>query len=783
MPVSTQRKRSLLASIRSWAVLAIMFGMVAMVLAFLDRLQPVRQWMFWRYSMIGGYAMLFGIASFSIGHTAVGLMARGLALPLRERLLFDGAVGVLLFALGVLLAGLCGGLGGVFFWALPLSLILIGIPRIIVDTPNVLAQIRTYRRLEHQRPTLLHTIALGFGLIGLVLVYLPILVPGNMAYDTQVYHLGIAEHYAAAGKIRGFADGWFPGTLPHLASWIYTWAFTIPNSDLHTRVELAAHVEYLLFVFTVAGVPLLVERLLYGRRVRGAWAGFFLFPGIFLYDASLGIAADHVLALWAIPLVLAAMRLTSTWAPGSGLLFAAICGGAALTKSQSIYMLVPIALFVAYRAIVAALRGLQTPRQLAYVLFVPTFGGLLFFTAGHWLANLIWYGNPVYPFWSDFFPSHPWRPGCLGFVRDALWTPSGSQRKQITDTLEAPFTFAFKPHDWATFHRDLPVFGFLFTLSLPILPFFPKSKRIVWLALGSLLGVAIWYWTFHQDRYLQSILPWMVAVAVATLALLWNDGWPVRVGVILLVSLQLIWGGDVPFLPTHAMLGGTPYTHSINLLSSTFRKDWLNRFETTTGYETINSVLPQNSAVLLHQAAVRLGIGRPIFVDNPRWHGAMEYGQLADESKVFQQLKSYGVTHIVAQPERCGASELSLASELVFHHFLLNWVRKSRRAGGWNIWTMPVVAPPSRPFGSVVYIGCGTRGKFTLAEIDRVYAADQAHPAAAGNQLPAVTESLISDVNAVAVDQRCAVAVPSVGGARFEQATIWREVAIRVKRP
>src|SRR5664280_552238 len=114
MPVSTQRKRSLLASIRSWAALAIMFGMVAMVLAFLDRLQPVRQWMFWRYSMIGGYAILFGIASFSIGHTAVGLMARGIALPLRERLLFDGAVGVLLFALGVLLAGLCGGLGGVF---------------------------------------------------------------------------------------------------------------------------------------------------------------------------------------------------------------------------------------------------------------------------------------------------------------------------------------------------------------------------------------------------------------------------------------------------------------------------------------------------------------------------------------------------------------------------------------------------------------------------------------------------------------------------------------------
>ena len=36
---------------------------------------------------------------------------------------------------------------------------------------------------------------------------------------------------------------------------------------------------------------------------------FFLFPGLFLYDSSLGLGADHVLAFWAVPLALAVRRL------------------------------------------------------------------------------------------------------------------------------------------------------------------------------------------------------------------------------------------------------------------------------------------------------------------------------------------------------------------------------------------------------------------------------------------------------------------------------------------
>jgi hypothetical protein len=778
--VSPVRQRQILA-LRAWGLLVLMLSSVGLVLSYLDQLQPIRHWMVWRYAMVSSYALLFGLASFSIGHTVVGWMLKKAPLPLGERLLCDAVVGVLLFALSVFMVGIFGGIRGVFFWALPLSLFWIGIPRLAVDLPTIVSQFRTNRELESQPPSLLHSLAIGFGAIGVVLIYLPILNPQVMSYDAHVYHVGIAEHYVGAGGIQAFHDGWFPGTIPHLASWLYTWAFALPHSDLHARAELAVHIEFLIFLLTLAGVPLMVERLLYGRRVRAAWAGYFLFPGIFLYDSSLSMAADHVLALWAIPLVLVAMRCTSMWTRGTSVLLGTVLAGAFLSKIQAVYMLVPVGLFVLYRAVSAVVRGRQAAKRLAYLLFVPTFGSWLALTAPYWLANVIWYGNPVYPMLAGSFPSHPWRPGFPGYETQDQWIPHGTLWRRVTETLLAPFDFSFKAHDWESFHHDLPVFGFLFTLSLPILFFYRGSKRIAWLAAAAMLGVLIWYWTYHQDRYLQSILPWMVAVTVATFALAWQSGWQLRTGIAALVGLQLVWGGDVPFLPTHALIGDTPYATSIHLLSSTFRKDWEHRFDMKTGFEAANALLPKDSAVLLHQGAFRVGIGRPTYVDNPKAHGALDYGTLGEDAKVYGQLRSYGVTHVLAEPERCGPSELRLASELVFHHFLLTWVRKHQRAGDWNVWTMPDTPPPSRPFGSVVYLGCGKRGQFTLAEVDSAYETDQRHPAVAGDQLPEVTGTLLGDADVVALDQRCPVGVPGTAGARWERATQWRNVAILVK--
>src|SRR5262249_28237605 len=141
----------------------------------------------------------------------------------------------------------------------------------------------------------------GWGVVCLAMIYLTIMTPENASFDARWYHLPMAEHYASLGAIRRFPEGWYPGAYPQLPSLLYTWAFSLPETALFDRVELAAHLEYTLFLATLAGVPIVVRCLVPHARASGAWTALFLFPSVFVYDSSLTAAGDHVLAFWAIP--------------------------------------------------------------------------------------------------------------------------------------------------------------------------------------------------------------------------------------------------------------------------------------------------------------------------------------------------------------------------------------------------------------------------------------------------------------------------------------------------
>jgi len=763
-------------------LLAVAAAAMVFTLLFLNRQQPLSKWLFWRFGVIYCCVLFFGAAAFSAGHAALGPLVRSRPLPLRERLFLDVAAGVLIFALAVFLVGLCGGLGQASFWAIPAVLLALGAPRCLRDARRIVPHLARHWARPRLTARLLPALATGFGAVGLLLVYLPILISENVAFDSRWYHMGIAERYVAAGRIGAFPEGWFLGTHPHLASWLYTWAFSLPGFDLHARMALSAHLEFFLFLVTLAGIPLMVERLLPGRRVRGAWAAIFLFPGLFLYDSNLSVAADHVLAMWAIPIALAAHRFVVAWTPGRGVLLGAMLAGAALTKSQAVYLLVPTALFVAGAALLALVRRTHRPLYLAKVLFLPTLGAFAVLSAAHWLANLIWYHNPIYPFLGNFFPSRPWRPGCTGYSHDAGWAPEGTLWERIRETLLAPFTFAFKPHDWPMFHRDLPVFGFLFTLSLVLLPFFPRARRTMLLVLAIFLGIVIWFWTFHQDRYLQILLPWMVAATVAAFALAWRSGWPARIGVVALVAMQLIAGGDVPFLPTHSMAGQVPSKMAIDLLSTTFRHEESRRFDPHTGMDEVPAALPKNAVVLLHEEYVQLGIGRPVVSDNPRWQGGLDFGQLGGPAQVWERLHSYGVTHVLARPDLCRNGELSLASELVLHHFLQHWGRDRRRVAWLNMWTMPERAPLARSSGKVVYAGCGKRALVTLDAISRTYEEDRKVSRDTARTLQPAGEALFQEAETAVVDQRCPVPIPEIVASQWERVTRWRDVDLWIRK-
>jgi hypothetical protein len=743
--------------------------------------------MLWPYAGIWAATALWVTCCASAGHAALRLLP-DLRLPFRERLLFDLGTGVLIFAVGLFALGVLHLLKPAFFFLYPLALGALGAKSLTLYLLRARRHFRAIRGRAWRRRAAPFW-AVAFGTLGLTVVYLTIMLPENAAFDSLTYHLPVAEHFAAWGRVGPFVEGWVGGVIPHLASWLYTWPFTLRSLNLWGHVELAAHMEFVLFVATVFAIPLLVEAIYRPRRVRGTWALIFLFPGLFLYDSSLSLAADHVLAFWAVPLALAVKRVLRR--PGdrdSGILAGLMLAGAALTKYQAISLVLPAVAAVAVASGRALWKARQSP-ALAPTSRAEALRGAgalmlaaLVATSPHWLANVVWYGDPVYPMLSAWLPDHPMVKGWAGATAAftggmTAWTPSGTVLQKLAESAGGIFTFAFIPHDWPNFHRDLPVFGFLFTLTLPVLVLARGAGRARLLAAGTLLGLLAWYWTFHQDRYLQALLPWMVAASAAALLHAWDAGIFARVGVVALVAAQLVWGHDIPWFPTHAMLRDVPAIRSLQRLSSTYRGDVHGRFQWDIGLAALDHALPRDATPLLHEEYMRLGLNRRAIADSARLQPAIDYRVLARPDRVYDELKSLGVTHLVWSHGDSVDREITVSGELVFFGFAFRYTEGRQNVGNYGVGKMPARRPPAREPGPVAIVACGVVQAMPLSAVDAVMSG-QPPP---GPNVDAATA--LAGAEFVVVEKTChSKAIPQAM-APFEQASGWGGFTLWVRQP
>src|SRR5262249_56190296 len=126
-------------------------------------------------------------------------------------------------------AGVAGWCGGWVFWAWRLGMMAVGAPSLARRLQRWRRRVARVQSTGRARARPLWQRALvAAGIVGLVLMYLPILVPNNAGYDALWYHLPIAEQYVAQGRLSPFVEGWYYGVLPQLASLLYTWGFLIP---------------------------------------------------------------------------------------------------------------------------------------------------------------------------------------------------------------------------------------------------------------------------------------------------------------------------------------------------------------------------------------------------------------------------------------------------------------------------------------------------------------------------------------------------------------------------
>jgi hypothetical protein len=559
--------------------------------------------------------------------------------------------------------------------------------------------------------TLLSGAATALGVLCVGLVYLGAMTPEAVNYDSAWYHLREAQDYARWGRLAPIYD--YNAIVPHLSSIFYTWGYLVPGFGAAGlgragRWMMALHLEFSVFLWTLAGVAACVQRLVEDWQLRATWPVFFLFPSIFVYDNNLGAAADHVLAFYSVPVVLATLHVCRGFGRGRSALLAITLGGAVLTKYQAIYLLAPVGVIVT----VAWARGwlrLTRPgvaaadlrRNLRWApLILVGVGSLV--VAPHFLKNWIYYHNPVYPLMGSVFTgSTPTVPDAqLGIdyiFTDTRWVPKGAGVDKLRHALQLFFTFSFKPH--YTFNNDVPSFGSLFTLLLPAI-LFVRARRSMAIAVIIASGALMtWCLTFNVDRNLQTFLPILVCVTAALLVKLWRVGWLARLGLIPLVGLQLAWGADAPFYAGHDRIES-----AMELMRSGFEGRARSRLDGyRSGYVAVGKALPRDAKVVLHTHHLSLGIDRDVLQDWAGFQGLITAAYSHTPRELYEYYRSLGITHLLEQPPARPAS--TKQEEVLFDVLVERYGVPTGHFGGFRLTALPSKPPPVEAPYQVLCLG------------------------------------------------------------------------------
>ncbi|MFO0763133.1 MAG: hypothetical protein U0359_42240, partial [Byssovorax sp.] len=434
------------------------------------------------------------------------------------------------------------------------------------------------------------------------------------------------------------------------------------------------------------------------------------------------------------------------------LLTGTFAGAALLTKYQAIYLIFGAGLLLAGAAIRAAFQHLRdkirahrktatlvAEEAAAVATGEPPLGfrailrgglaltaAMLVVSSPHFLKNLVFYKNPVYPFAQDVFThSTPTTPNASflfeWLFKDYNWRPHGTLIENIGSSLRLCFTFSFEPH--YSFTHNVPNAGSLFTLTLPFLLFLKAPKRLAWGAAASLGALFLWAMTFRVDRHLQTFVPILAASTAAVLVRTWDMGWLARAGLIPLVALQVIWGGDALVYSGYSRIKS-----SLDLIRSGYEGKRKNseRFTFRNDFKAIGEALPKDAKVILHHYRPNLGIDRDIFLDWAGQQGLFLYEGLHGPRDLYDTWKARGMTHILHLPGRHIAP--TLHEDVIFNHFINRYGKGKRRFGGIEMVEIPdVPPPPDAPYFVITTGVAGYRDGLYPVEALKTYEAMPRH--------------------------------------------------------
>lgn len=484
-----------------------------------------------------------------------------------------------------------------------------------------------------RRPAPAEIVVLSSGLAVLLLGLFMTMAP-ELFFDSLVYHLAVPAAWLRAGGFIPLPHNYF-SNFPMNVELLYLGALQLADERLCRLLHFA-------LFFLGAGVVFSLGRRWFSRRT-GLWGAalFATLPVAALNAMESGVDAGAVAP------ALLAVQAWAAWAfSGEGgerqpWLAGVLTGLALGAKYNMVFLLGPAVLVLA----VAAWRSGRAPRQITLAL-AKFCGAALLLLAPWWIKNLLYTGNPVYPFLYQYFPSPLLDPEKM---RQQMGEFREFGRRSWLQVLRLPWDLTFY------YPTSNSYIGTNFLLLFPALAAAAAAWRKAapaWrsLAFATALGLLAWSSQTQITRYAIPLLPLLAVLGLAAL----ERGEPWVPGAVRLVRWGLagfaLWG--TVNLYGLAALNWDAVGVGLGLES---RDAYLDRMLMTAYTPTarFTRTLPKDARILSFGETRTFYFARPVTAatvfDRDPFISFLERGP--DASGVWEAMRRGGYTHLFIHPE------------------------------------------------------------------------------------------------------------------------------------
>lgn len=454
-------------------------------------------------------------------------------------------------------------------------------------------------------------------------------------YDVLHYHLAFPEQWLLHG---GFVE--FPREAFSYYSSAHGIVYAFALSTVGAWGANAIH-------WWMAGLATLAAATL-GQRFGGPSATVWSALCFACTPAVLEIAdyaiADHAVAAWAGAALVALTAPDEQWPFARRLGAVAWLGGSAAAAKYLALGTVVLPLALATGLVWA--RGARGLRVRSGLVTAAVFVLVVAIPVAPWMGrNLVWTGNPVYPYAASLFGGPPSE---LDLATEL------DRTDELPDTLGARVAGTVGATVWRTFspRTEGGILGAHWLLLLPVAALVrgvrTRLRTPLWAA--TLAGAMVWGATVHYARFLLPALLPAAALAGAAAAALTTEA-PSRVtrrAFTLLLIVVFAWNGTS--IASNLNLDRLSVVAG-RLPESRFSERW---YGAAGAAGFIRETLPGSARILLIAEARSFGIRRPVVVEDPyRTPLLVELAAVsASVEGLREKVLDLGVTHLlVNEPE------------------------------------------------------------------------------------------------------------------------------------